>query len=246
MSPLFKDRLGMKVWCAARGLEVELVPFLGPLLVDQKTQQELLHLTYNYSNCWMCHGAGGVVGQPVATPAELYANPNAAFKTPTREGLVELLTVVGEVSGKSELSLRDLLPVDTMHLFYKEGLICKLIQCVWKIPVKKKVPGRKWLSTPKRLRAAAKIEALTGHSPHTMFRTSLELRRKLCALTPYALEGLIPKQAQCQCGCGQLIRHHAEHLRAVVELCAVEERSREGADPPPSKEKGSSPAWPYT
>ena len=187
-------RDGVVVWDAWNLRARRIESHIGFIEADQQGEYDMLGLKRRYSYCWLCTQPKGdltAIGQPVATLSDLEGNPNAGPK----RGWGEVREMIAAAGATAARDLRSWLPIDTMHTFYVDGLMSRLVEIAFEIGDTSKLPAS-WLSKWQIKIASGRIQAMTGKSVHLLHKTCCETRRQLCAHAVWALEGLVRSPSQ--------------------------------------------------
>ena len=204
---------GVTVWDSYRKEARVVHSHIGFVEADMQAEYDLLGLKRRYSNCRHCDQARQdlcSVGAPVVGLQDLKACPNSAPLRGWRA--VEVLLAQ---AGPQANDLRSWLPPDTMHVMYADGLLARLVQITFGLKKKDTPLPPSWLTPWQRKLASIRITRATGMTPWRLFWGCLETKRRLCAFSAWAVEGLVRS--------AQGLRH-LKLLVGAIALAAEEER----------------------
>ena len=154
--------------------------------------------------CWRCHlttadmrNASDVPAtNAVRVAADVAQNPNC---TPC-QNVAQLDEVLAAFHVHTEQDLRKFVLYDTLHCFYKDGLLDKLVALTFQL-VKLGEAGvrRYWLRPWQVELAAERLRDAVRMSPQAAFRRNLMDRRTVAAHAVFVLEGIVYDEGRCPC-----------------------------------------------
>ena len=202
------------VWDSHKQTSVMVRTHLGFLECDQQGEFDVLGLKRRYSDCRLCTQPKADLsglGDAVDTLAGLQANPNAVAKN----GWGAVQALLARFGPRTHESLNDWLPVDTMHTFYADGLLSRLVAIAFGLGTPKQRLPATWLTARQKRVAERRLHRILEQTVLKAYKSSLESRRQLCAYAVWALEGARLRNEQ---------KGHLRLLRDTMLIAAEEER----------------------
>ena len=200
--------------------------------------------------CWKCHvtAAGmqaavcppagdageGPFSRPVKLASDVLDSPNC---TP-REGVAQLDEVLDAFRLPYDHDLRKFVLYDTLHCFYSDGLLDKIVGLTFHLTSLTEAGIRhNWLRTWQVEQAAQRLREAAKLSLASAFRRNIMDRRTVAAHAVFVLEGIVYGQGRCPClapaGPGADAKFapthfhsqiaHLAHLRNIVLQYSFEE-----------------------
>ena len=162
--------------------------------------------------CWKCQvtavgmkaamgpPAGDARDGPFSPPVKLASDVLDSPNCTPREGVAQLDEVLDAFHLPYDQDLRRFVLFDTLHCFYSDGLLDKIVGLTFHITTPTEAGVRNnWLRTWQVEQAAERLRDAVKLSPGPAFRRNTMDRRTVAAHAVFVLEGIVYDKGRCPC-----------------------------------------------